>query len=108
VPASHAGRYTRRTKMSFFSLIEITVKDEELYGEYMEKVPEVVHKYKGRYVVRSSRITPVTSDWNPDRIILVEFDTLEDLMKCFTSAEYNKIAPLREQATLTRSIIIEN
>jgi len=94
--------------MSVFSLIEITIKDKKLYEEYMGAVPEVIEKYNGRYIIRSSNITSVTMDWTRDRIILVEFDSMDQLTRCFTSEEYKKIAPLRENSTKTRSIIIEN
>ena len=80
----------------------------KLYEEYMGRVPDVIKKYNGRYIIRSSNITPATNDWTPDRIILIEFDSMDQLTQCFTSEEYKKIAPLREKSTKTRSIIIEN
>ena len=94
--------------MSVFCLIEISIHDTKLYEEYMRVVPDVIKKYNGRYIIRSGSITPVTDDWTPDRIILIEFDSMDQLTRCFTSEEYKKIAPLREKSTKTRSIIIEN
>ena len=43
--------------MSAYMLVEITVKDQALYDEYLEQIPAVIRKYKGHYVVRSSKIT---------------------------------------------------
>ena len=94
--------------MSVFSLIEISIKDKKVYEEYMRRVPDVIKKYNGRYIIRSSNITPVSNDWRPDRIILIEFDSMDQLTQCFTSEDYKRIAPLREKSTKTRSIIIEN
>ncbi len=94
--------------MSVYCLIEISIQDTKLYEEYMSRVPDVIKKYNGRYIIRSSNITPVSNDWTPDRIILIEFDSMVQLTQCFTSEEYKKIAPLREKSTKTRSIIIEN
>lgn len=93
--------------MSAFMLVEIMVKDEALYADYMARIPPVIAKYRGRYVVRSSRVTPVAGGWKPDRIILMEFDTLDDLRACFRSPDYAALAPLREQSTVTRSVVIE-
>ncbi len=93
--------------MSAFMLVEITVKDEARYADYMARIPPVIAKYHGRYVVRSSKVTPVAGGWTPDRIILIEFDTLDDLRACFRSPDYAALAPLREQSTVTRSIVIE-
>jgi len=49
----------------------------------------------------------LSGNWNPERMILIEFETLEQLQQCFNSAEYQKIAPFRTQSTLSRSIIVE-
>ncbi len=89
-------------------LVEITVKDEGLYGQYVEQVPSVIEKYRGRYVIRSSKVAPNSGGWAPDRIILLEFDSPADLRRCFASHEYAALAPIRERSTTTRSIVIEN
>lgn len=77
------------------------------YLEYIEKVVPVVEKYKGRYMIRSEKITPLGTDWKPNRVILIEFDTKEQLEKCFTSEEYRKIASLRENSVESKAIILE-
>ena len=89
-------------------LVEISVIDESLYGQYVERVPSVIEKFKGRYVIRSSKVIPSSGGWAPDRIILIEFDSLADLSKCFASPEYAELAPMREKATKTRSVVIES
>jgi uncharacterized protein (DUF1330 family) len=94
--------------MSAFMLVEITVKDQAMYDQYMERIPSVIEKHRGRYIVRSSKVTPNSGGWMPDRIILVEFDDLADLRACFRSAEYAELAPMRERATTTRSVVIES
>ena len=93
--------------MSAYMLVEIAVKDEPLYARYVELVTRVVEKYQGRYVVRSSKVSPNSGGWTPDRIILIRFDTLVDLRKCFASREYSELSPLRERSTVTRSVIVE-
>lgn len=88
-------------------LVEIGIKDAGLYAEYMHQVPAVINQYKGRYIVHSGKVTPSSGGWKPNRIILVEFDSLGDLRKCFASSEYAALAP-RERSTVTRPVIIEN
>ena len=93
--------------MSVYMIIEIKVIDEEMYAEYVEKVPEIVRKYGGRYVVRGGKITPLSGDWNPERIVILEFADIEQLRKCFGSPEYLEIAPIRERSVVGKSIIVE-
>jgi len=93
--------------MAVYLIIEITVKNPELYSKYVERVPEVVEKHGGRYLVRGGRVTPVSQTWHPERIIVVEFPGVEDVRRCFASPEYRELAPLREQATVSKAIVVE-
>ena len=92
--------------MSVYMIIEIEIKDEKLYAEYVQRVPEVIAKHGGKYLARGAA-TPLSGNWNPERIIVIEFESLEDLKKCFASSEYRKLAPIREQSAVGKSIAIE-
>ncbi len=87
-------------------LIEIKVLGNELYTRYAEKVPEIVKKHGCRYLVRGGKVIPMFGNWNPEKIVLIEFETEEQLRNCFNSAEYLKIAPFRENSTITKSVIV--
>ncbi len=93
--------------MSVYMIVEITVKNSELYSGYVEQVPQIVDRYGGRYLIRGGKVISLSSNWNPERIILLEFETVEQLRKCFESQEYLEIAPLREQSTISKSIVVE-
>jgi uncharacterized protein (DUF1330 family) len=93
--------------MPAYLILEIEIKNKKLYSKYIERVPEIIEKYGGRYLVRGGKVTPVSGNWNPERIVVIEFDTVEQVQKCFQSPEYREIAPLREQSTISKSIIVE-
>ncbi len=93
--------------MSVYMIIEIEVTDKDLYAEYMEKVPATVRKYGGSYVVRGGAVTPLTGDWRPERIIVLEFPTAEQMQRWNLSPEYLELAPLRVRSTKTRAIAVE-
>ncbi len=81
--------------------------DKDGYFDYVELVKPIVEKYQGRYIVRSEKITAWNKEWNPDRVIIIEFASREQLEACFSSDEYRKIASLREDAVTSRAIIVE-
>ena len=93
--------------MPVYLMIEISIKNPEMYSGYVDKVFGLVSRYGGRYLARGGKITPVAGGWHPERVILIEFDSAEQVEKCFASAEYREIAPLREQATISRAIIVD-
>lgn len=57
--------------------------------------------------MRGGKVTPLSNNWDPERIILIEFSSSEDVERCFSSPEYKGIASLREGSTVTKSIIVE-
>jgi uncharacterized protein (DUF1330 family) len=90
-----------------YLIAEVEVVNPELYARYAESVPAIIKKYGGRYLVRGGRVSPMSGDWNPQRLIVMEFESAEQLKRCFASPEYLEILPLREQSTASRAIVVE-
>ena len=93
--------------MPVYLIIDVIVHDAEIYAQYVQQVPDLVEKYGGSYLVRGGEVFPVSGDWYPQRIILIEFDAIEQVQEFFTSPEYQALVPLRERSTNSRAIIVE-
>lgn len=93
--------------MSVFMIIDIEVRDKETYAEYVKKAEKIVKKYGGRYLVQGGRISSISGDWNPQRIVIIEFASRQALNTCFSSEEYKSIAYLRERSTNSRTIAVD-
>jgi len=83
------------------------VMDKKKYEEYIRKVPETIAKFGGRYLARGGQVKIVSGNWNPSRLIIVEFDSMDRFNSWWNSPEYKALAPLREQSTETNAIVIE-
>ena len=68
-------------------IIEIEIKNKELYSKYVENVYDITTKYGGKYLARGGTITPISNNWNPERIIIIEFQNKEQMQKCFQAPE---------------------
>ncbi len=93
--------------MSVYMIIEIEITDKNTYAEYVEKVPATVEEYGGRYIVRGGAVTPLTGDWRPERVIVLEFPSADEMQRWNSSPEYLELAPLRMRSTKTRAIAVE-
>ncbi len=93
--------------MSAYLILELVIMNKEIYAQYIEKAPAIIKKFGGRYLVRGGKVTLFSGNWNPERIVVIEFATMEQLQRCFNSSEYRKIAPLREQSTISKAIVVE-
>lgn len=90
-----------------YQILDIEVLQPETYARYVQQVAAVVRQHGGRYLVRGGKVLGIGGDWNPGRLVVIEFDSLENLQSCFGSDEYRQIAPLREQATRSKAVIVE-
>ena len=88
-------------------ILEIEVVDADTYADYVKQAPATVAHYGGRYLVRGGEITPLTGGWNPQRMVVIEFPSMKRFNEWLTSPEYSAIAPLREQSTKGKTIVVE-
>ena len=90
-----------------YQIIDIDVLRPASYERYLQRVEAIVRRHGGRYLVRGGRVQAATGGWVPGRLVVIEFDALEDLQGCYDSAEYREIAPLREESTRSRTVVVE-
>ena len=94
--------------MPVFFLAEIKeITNDNLYRQYIDKAKPVIEQYGGEYIFRSEQLKPISGNWDLKRIILIRFDSIDKLNRCFQSDEYKKIAHLRENSTVSKAIVIE-
>ena len=46
-------------------------------------------------------------DWNAIRLIILEWNSVQDLQEFITSAEYQNVAILRKNSASTKSVIVK-
>jgi uncharacterized protein (DUF1330 family) len=92
--------------MPAYLIVETKTKDPEMYAEYVAKVPNIAAQYGGRYLARTNRVEPLSGGWIPERMILLEFPSVDAVHKWLDSPEYRAIAALREAGAETRAVIL--
>ena len=93
--------------MSVYMIIDLEVTDSDAYAEYVDKVPALIKKFGGRYLARGGKITPLASNWNPERIILLEFPSSDHITRWLMSKEQIPLDEIRRRATNSQAIIVE-
>ena len=100
-----------------FVVLDITVNDTIMYEQYRIKVEPIIKKYGGKYLVRSGgmafdkdpdkKVIPGEGNWNPNRLIILEWKSMEELQKFMSSDEYQNVAELRKNSASTKSVIVK-
>jgi uncharacterized protein (DUF1330 family) len=97
----------RRFGMAAYAIFEIETTDPAMMAAYREAAAPSVAVHGGRYLVRGGAVTPLEGGWNPDRIVVLEFDSVEQAKAWWNSAEYREPKLLRRAAGKTKMIIVE-
>ena len=83
------------------------VRDVEAYKEYIAANASPIAKHGGRFLVRGGAVTPQEGDWDPQRVVVLEFADMAAARRWYDSPEYQALLPLRERAATSRLIFVE-
>jgi uncharacterized protein (DUF1330 family) len=78
---------------------EFEVRDPEVFEAYRSKVGALAGSFGGRYVVRRGEPVVLDGKWSPKRVVIIEFDSPEQVRVFYESPEYQAILPFRLRST---------
>ena len=91
-----------------YMIVETQINDKDKYLLYVEKAKPIVESFGGSYLVQTNDVYPISGDWNPERIIVIEFPSREQLKSCFSSDSYKEIGHLRKESVISKAIAVES
>lgn len=93
--------------MKGYVIVDTEVMDQEAYQEFLARIPGIVEAQGGRFIVRTSDAEPVEGGWEPKRLVVMEFDSLEAARSFVNSDAYTSHDELRHRAARARIVLVE-
>jgi uncharacterized protein (DUF1330 family) len=93
--------------MRAFVIVEISIQDHQAYEEYKKLTPVSIAAYDGKFIVRGGQHTMLEGDWNPERIVILEFPSVKRANEWWNSKLYEGAKEIRKKAAKTKMIIVE-
>ena len=93
--------------MPAFVIVEIAIHDHEKYDDYKKLTPAAVAAFDGRFVVRGAQTASLEGDWNPERIVVLEFPSVDRAKQWWNSEIYSEAKTIRQSAATTKMIVVE-
>src|SRR5262245_40654733 len=84
--------------MPAYLIVETDITDPEQYEQYKAASPAAIAASGGRFLARGGELAVFEGDWNPKRLVLVEFPDLQTAKRFYESPEYQEAIKLREGA----------
>jgi len=93
--------------MSAYVIVEIEVLDSVGYEDYKQLAGVTVEKYGGKYIVRGGKTEVLEGNWNPKRIVVLEFETAKRAKEWLNCEEYREPRKMRHRTARTNMILVE-
>ena len=93
--------------MTAFVIVDIEVLDVSGYETYKALAPATIAAYGGRYRVRGGVSETLEGDWSPERLVILEFDSIEQARAWHQAAEYQEIHRMRRRYARSSMVVIE-
>lgn len=93
--------------MSAYVIVDIDVTDPVGYSDYKELAPAAVALYGGKYIARGGKSETLEGDWAVNRLVILEFPTLEQARAWLNSPEYAPARALRHKYASSKMVVVE-
>jgi uncharacterized protein (DUF1330 family) len=93
--------------MPAYVIVEIDILDPAGYEQYKNLAGPTVEKYGGKYIVRGGTTEVLEGDWQPKRIVVLEFESVERAREWLNCEEYREPRKMRHRTARTNMILIE-
>jgi uncharacterized protein (DUF1330 family) len=100
-------RRLKEVRVPGYIIADVEIHDEDAYAEYRKRVPATIAAYGGRFVVRGGPVERLEGDWQPNRIVVLEFPTVEQARAWWSSEEYREPKAMRQASSTGTLLLVE-
>ena len=93
--------------MPAYVIVDISVHDPVGYEQYKKQASDTVFKYGGKYIVRGGKTEVLEGDWQPNRVVILEFPSVENAKGWLNGEHYREPRKLRHKTAKTNMIVVE-
>ena len=93
--------------MAAYVIADVKVEDPAQYEDYKRMVPATIAAYGGRFIARGGRTEVLEGEWRPNRVVIIEFESVERAKEWWASEEYRAARELRQRTSTGSLIVVE-
>lgn len=93
--------------MKAYIIVDINITNPTVYEDYKKLTPASLLPFDGKFIVRGGATETLEGDWNPGRVVVVEFPSLEKAKAWWSSEGYAPAKAIRQSSSITKMIVVE-
>jgi uncharacterized protein (DUF1330 family) len=93
--------------MPAYVIVDVTINDPVSYEDYKKLTPGSITAYDGKFIVRGGKTETLEGGWHPERIVVLEFPTVDRAKEWWASEMYSEAKAIRQRSAFTKMIVVE-
>ena len=93
--------------MSAYVIVDININDPAGYEEYKRLASNTISLYGGRYIARGGSTEQLEGNWTPNRLVILEFESMKRAKEWLNSPEYEEPRKLRHRTATSNMVLVE-
>lgn len=93
--------------MSAYVIIDVEIRDMLRYQEFMAGVKPALEAAGARYLARGGSHKVHEGDWQPRRIVILEFPSIAAWEAFYNGPVYQGLKSIRDQCSSARLVCVE-
>ena len=93
--------------MAAYLIFDVEIRDMSRYQEFMAGVKPALEAAGGKYLVRGGAHKILEGDWEPRRIVLLEFPSARAAEEFYDGAVYRGLKSIRDECSSARLVLVE-
>lgn len=92
--------------MAAYVIADFEITDLAGIKEYLRRVAATIDQYGGRYLVRGEIGETIEGDWRSHRLVILEFEGVEQAKRWYDSPEYAAIKGIHHKTARTQLVFV--
>lgn len=93
--------------MPAYIIVDVTITNPALYDDYKKLTPASLLPFDGKFIVRGGESETLEGGWQPGRIVILEFPSVQKAKAWWSSEGYAPAKTIRQAASITKMIVVE-
>lgn len=93
--------------MKGYLILDLKVENYDDFKEYIERIPTFIRKHGGRYIVQGVVPEVMEGDWQPERVVILEFPSSSEAKAFLQDPEAQPLFAIRHKSTVSKLVLAE-
>ncbi|MDE2335129.1 MAG: DUF1330 domain-containing protein [Rhodospirillales bacterium] len=93
--------------MPAYLIVDVDLRDSTAYEAYKSRVPALIARHGGEYLVRGGEHEVLEGEWRPHRLVLFRFPDRAAIGAFMADPDYAPLKALRQRIASTDAVAVD-